>query len=403
MVETGSGTQRSPAMRILIGIVSLVLPVIVILGGLMVARWMMETGPEAKRKKPKRRARLVQVIAAESKDVRTTVDAMGTVRAAREIVLRSRVTGEVVEVSARFIPGGRFDTGEPILTIDARDYELAVERRETELSSARADFDLEKGNQEIARREFELLGEEIAEEDRALVLREPQLAKARAQVGQAETALAEAELALQRTRIVAPFPCLVRERNVNLGAQVTSSTALATLLGTGELWVEASIPVDRLIWIDLPKIAGQNGSAATVIDPTGQTHSATVLSLTGELEPQGRMARILIGVSEPPAGDGSGLIPGAYVRVKINGRPLTNVIPIPSRFIRDGDTVWLMSADGKLSIRPINIAFRERDVVYADEGLAAGERVVTSDLSTPVPGMPLRLNGDEAPAEGTPK
>ncbi len=62
-----------------------------------------------------------------------------------------------------------------------------------------------------------------------------------------------------------------------------------------------------------------------------------------------------------------------------------------------------MSADGKLSIRPINIAFRERDVVYADEGLAAGERVVTSDLSTPVPGMPLRLNGDEAPAEGTPK
>jgi RND family efflux transporter MFP subunit len=361
---------------------------------------MLETGPVAAKKKPKRRARLVEVVPAEAVDVTTMVQAMGTVQPSREVVLLPRVSGEVIEVSERFVPGGRFDTGDVILRIDPRDYELMVKRRESELAAARADLELEQGNQEIARREYELLGEKISEEDRALVLRKPQLAKVRAQVELAETALAEAKLALTRTVVRAPFPCLVRDRGVNLGTRVGTGTAIATLLDADRLWVLASVPVDRLDWIRLPGRTGETGAPARIFDTHGDAHPGTVLGLTGELEPQGRMARVLVGVDRPEGAADPGILIGSYLRVEIEGRRLSDVVALEGRLVHDGDTVWVMDPGDRLDLRRVEVEFRERERVYISSGLDAGERVVASDLASPVQGMPLRLNGDGGGGEG---
>ena len=49
-----------------------------------------------------------------------------------------------------------------------------------------------------------------------------------------------------------------------------------------------------------------------------------------------------------------------------------------------------MDAEDKLDIRPIEIAFRDRDRVLISGGIKTGERLVVSRLATPVQGMPLR-------------
>ncbi|MDT8342760.1 MAG: HlyD family efflux transporter periplasmic adaptor subunit, partial [Longimicrobiales bacterium] len=168
---------------------------------------------------------------------------MGTVVPARVVELHPRVSGEVVWVSGQLAPGGRLRQGETLLRLDTTDYELALQRLRTHLARAEADLAVEQGNQAIARREFELLGEVVGEADQSLLLRKPQLDAARATVDGVQAEIARAEVELERTTLRVPFNALVRSRAVDVGARVTQSTVLATLVGTDTYWVEAAVPV----------------------------------------------------------------------------------------------------------------------------------------------------------------
>jgi multidrug efflux pump subunit AcrA (membrane-fusion protein) len=70
------------------------------------------------------------------------------------------------------------------------------------------------------------------------------------------------------------------------------------------------------------------------------------------------------------------------------------VIPLPREYLHERDTVWVF-ADGRLDIRPVNVVWRGRERVLVDDGLEDGERIVTSPLTNPVPGLRLkRADGD---------
>jgi hypothetical protein len=133
--------------------------------------------------------------------------------------------------------------------------------------------------------------------------------------------------------------------------------------------------------------------------------SGEVVRLLGDLEPQGRMARLLVSVPDP-LGDGQAddehapLLLGSYVEVAIAGRELRDVFAISREELRDGDTAWIVSSQGKLDIRPVDVIFRGRDHVLVRAGLEAGERLVTSDLSSPVAGMALRLTDGDSEVAG---
>jgi RND family efflux transporter MFP subunit len=385
--------RRSLLWRALRFVVRVVLPVLVLAAGGWAAKQLLESGPSAKRRPPTRRARLVEVVRARRGDHSTSVQAMGVVRPAREVVVKARVEGEVLEAAGPFVPGARLAEDALILRLDARDYELTVRQRESELAKARADLAVERGNQVIAQRESDLLGEESKDEDRALLLRKPQLAIAEAAVKKAEAALDDARLDVQRTIIRAPFNAVVRERMVDLGAQVTPGTELVRLVGTDEYWVEVSIPVDQLRWIEIPAAAGERGAAVTISDESAwgsqRRRSGHVLCLLSDLEAEGRMARLLVSVGDPLADPP--MLLDAYVRVAIEGRNLEGVVDVDRRLLRDGDRVWVMNEQSRLEIRPVEIAFRERDRVFVSSGIEDGERLVASDLSSVVEGMPLRL------------
>ena len=335
------------------------------------------------------------------------VQAMGTVIAAQEVVLQPRVTGEIVDLNPELVPGGRFKAGEVILQIDRRDYELAVKRTRSQVAQATYDMKMEQGQQEIAGREWELLDMEdsASDLDRELALRKPHLIKAEASLAAAEAAEREANLDLERTTIHAPFNCQVITETVDLGAQVNPQTQLARLVGTDEYWVQVSVPVDRLRWISFPDGQGYPGSSVCIHQQVGTEEpnewSGEVVRLLGDLEPQGRMARVLVSVRDP-LGLAEGnegrppLLIRSYVNVVIEGAELANVVAMQRSALRDGDQVWIMGNDGKLAFREPVITWRNRDTVLIRSGIEAGERLVVSDLPAPVEGMTLRLGDDGA-------
>lgn len=367
----------------------------------LIVTYMMGSTTEAKRTRPERAARLVEVTGLSAGDHTISIEAWGTVQPSRQVSLQPQVAGEVQAIGEGLEPGARVKAGELLVKVDPSDYELTVRQRRSELTRARAELAQEQGRRAVAEQEFTLLEGEVTPAQRRLMLREPQLETARAAVASAEAALAEAELNLKRTEVRAPFNALVLERGVNIGTRVTSGSTLATVAGTDAYWVELTVPASSLRWLEIP------GATVRLYHESVWGRNAwregRVIRLRGDLEDRGRMARLLVEVKDPLGvrePDRPALLLGAFLRAEITGRTLAGALALDRAWLRDDDTLWLMTPDNRLTIRPVEVLYRGADRVFLRDGVKPGERLVTSDLAVPAEGMPLRAAGDPDPSPG---
>jgi RND family efflux transporter MFP subunit len=391
--------------RVLGGILKTVLPLLVLAGAYLLFQGMMATAPEASRKSPERQARLVEVTPAMSQVDVIHIEARGVVRPALRVTLTPQVSGEVVAMSENLVPGGRFEAGDQVLKIDPRDYEYAVEQMESQVTRAQAELTLEEGNQDVAQREYEVLGQELSEADKVLVFRQPQLQTAQAEVAASEAMLRDARLDLERTEVKAPFDALVTMENVDLGSRLGTQTTIAELVGTDTYWVELSIPQSDLRWVVLPTDDAP-GSKVYLRHPKvwgpDMTREGHVVRLLPDLSDQGKMARLLVAVDDPLALEAENahlpkLLIGQYLEAEVIGREVDGAIHIAREHLREGDNIWIMNDAGELEVRPLEILYRGSDTVLASAGVEAGEHIVTTDLATGTAGMPLRTADERAP------
>jgi RND family efflux transporter MFP subunit len=390
--------------------VKYVIPVVIILLGIGFAKYQIDTRPKARQGKSESQARLVTVQTAQVSDITTTISAMGTVVAAKTTTLYPEVSGLVLSLGEEVIPGGLVNTGQRLVQIDSRDNEAIVAQRQSELTKAQLNLKLEYGSQTVARQEYQLLEEILTDQDQELVLRKPHLAEAQSAVQAAQAALDKARLDVERCVITSPFNAIIQQKHVDPGTRVSPSTPLLTLLGTDEYWIEVLVPVHQLRWITIPAENSHPGSHAKIYNTTawreGVFREGTVLRLLGQLEDEGRMAQLLVSIRDPltlseDSSERPPVLIGSYVRVEIEGRNIESVIALKRDYLRDGDAVWIMNKQQELEIRPVEVVFRSKDMVYITQGIEVGEQIVTTDISAPVAGMPLRLDGNPENPEPT--
>lgn len=373
--------------------------VILIIAALTVGAIFL-TEPTAQRSSAsKQTAMLVEVTGVELGDFRPTIVAMGTVMAEQEIMLSPRVSGEIVSVSPAFTPGGFVEEGDVLLQIDPADYEAVLLQRQSELRQRAADLELEQGRQDLAKRDYEQLKGTISDEYETLVLRAPQFDIAQAAVQSAQAAVQRAQLDLERTRLQAPFDAHVLSREAHVGSQVSPGQSIGQLVGIASYWVETSVPMASLRWIEFPNEAGAPGSAGQVRNraawPEGTFREGQVHRLIGALEAETRLARVLLTVQDPLSRNPESaelppLMVGSFVEVRIEGKPIENVIRMDRDYLRQNDTVWI-NENMLLQIRELDIVFVDEDYVYVRDGLKEGDQVVTTNLATVVEGASLRL------------
>jgi RND family efflux transporter MFP subunit len=360
----------------------------------LVSYWIQSSEPTAEREAATRRsAALVETIAVEIGTYRPTLTVLGTVRPARDIVLSPRVGGQIIVVEESFTPGGLVRARQPLLRIDPADYEQILVARESEKQQVQAELSIEEGRQQAARREFELLGEDIAEANRSLVLREPQIQSLRAKLRAAEASLQQARLDLERTVIRAPFAAQILDRSVELGSEVSAGDALARIVGVDEYWVLATVPLDKVRWIELPA-GDREGARATVRHRTawreGERRQGRVQRLIGEVDESTRLARVIVAVPRPLGEGGEpSLVLGSIVQVEIEGVPVDDAVRLDRAYLRQDDTVWVLD-EGTLSIRSVGVLFSDAEHAFIGEGLEAGDRVVTTNLATVADGLAIR-------------
>lgn len=342
------------------------------------------------------------------------IEVYGTVIPSRQVRIQPEVSGRVTEMNEKLIPGGYLSEGAMLVRIDSRDYEAQVAARKDQVVQAGLRLKQEQARQAIAREEWELLGDTIPPDkaNRELALRIPQIESAEAALNAAQSALFKAELDLERCTVLAPFNALVLHENVDPGQLVNSQTEIAVLAGTDRYWVRVSVPTEYLPWIEIPKEGGK-GSVAKITQKTGLNNISRkgyVIRLLGDLDTNGRMARLLVSVDDPlnlkKDRDQISLLLGSYVTVEIAGKSMSDIMVVPRNAIRnlDGEAasryqdyegIWIMDRDDRLQIKPVEVVWRAQDSVFITTDMSDGIRLVTSSIPTPIRGMKLTIHSSE--------
>ncbi|MBF0377245.1 MAG: HlyD family efflux transporter periplasmic adaptor subunit [Desulfamplus sp.] len=409
--------------------IRLILPILIIGAGIAFAKHLYDTKPVAKRIKPVIPPPLVETIILQPIDHSVIINSMGKVISSQTISLKARVGGFVIETSPEFIPGGIYKKGDVIVKLDPKDFELVLKQQEAMLAKAEASLKLEMGKQDVARAELRLMqntsGKMIGNSD--LALRVPQLEQIKADIASIKVDIEKARLNLERTTVKVPFNCTIIDVLIQEGSQISSQEPLATIAAIDEYRVETAVPVDQLKWIDFSADNSLRGSDVIITTADGIKYQGFVIRLIGKLSDKSRLAKLLITIEDPLylkqseslnqkekktisqnnqskminqnntiSNKKIPLLIDSYVQADIQGKTIENVFKLPRAAVRDGDKIWLADngVDNKndiLVIKNIDVLWKDREAVYIKDSVKSGDRVVISELSSPVNGMIVKI------------
>ncbi len=384
----------------------------IVLIGVLIGFGLLLNRAQTESTQHERSAQLVTVMDVERRLASPRIEAQGTVVPARQVTLESEVSGRVLRRHPGLVNGGVVQQNEILLEIDPRDYQISVEQAENQVKLAEAELAIEEGHQVVAEQEWEHFGNHD-EEPPPLALRKPQQEQAQLEIDRAKHELERARLNLERTRVRAPFAALVQEASIEPGELISPRSPAAKLVALDEFWVQVSVPFETLGRLAIPGRDGDQGSRALVRHESGQDsveHEGEIIRLLGDLDPSGSMARILVGIEDPfslsgeegeqaepdtPALRQAPLLLNSFVSVELEGRRSRDVIKIPRIALHGGNRVHVANSDDVLEIREVDIAWRNSETVAVERNLNHGERLILSGLSSPVEGMPLRVERED--------
>lgn len=327
------------------------------------------------------------------------VTVYGEVRPRVQIDVISEVAGRITSVSPSFAEGGSISAGEPLITIEQRDYLLAVSEakarvaaRELELAQALADADVAKKQ----------LANEKNPSDLALKL--PQIAQARAALEAAEIGLERAQSDLERTQITLPFDARITQTSVDEGQYLGLGRTIASVFSTDIAEVRLPFTDADIAALGIPiGYEAEEGKGLRVrltADVAGTTRQwqGQLVRLDASLDPRTRTTFGTVEVRNPFA-DSEGampMAPGLFVSASVEGRSLTDVLAIPAAGLRAGGRVFIMNDENLLEVRSVRVAHATSEMAYLSNGISEGDRVIVSPIRNPVPGMALSAIQDAA-------
>ncbi|MBL8548326.1 MAG: efflux RND transporter periplasmic adaptor subunit [Hyphomonadaceae bacterium] len=367
-------------------------PLVVIIGGGLLLAVMIATGPKAKEKGEPPHAPAVQFAVAHARPTTVSVNVQGEARPRTEATLAAQVAGRVVWASPKFAEGGSFTEGEVMARIDAADYQLAVVRARAQVAQAQEALTREEAEGELARQDWQALGRGEAP---PLAVREPQLAQARAQLASAEAGLRSAELDLNRASIRAPFTGRVRERRANVGDYVGPGSPVAVMFATETMEIRVPLTDADLASMRLPvgfnASTANPGPAAHVTSVTGGrilTWEGRLVRTEASVDARTRLVYGVVEVRDPfGARHAAPLAPGMFVQTRLEGSNRETLVAAPRSALKRNEFVYVVTANNTIEVRRVRAAQTTADEVLFREGVADGDRVVVSVLTSPREGM----------------
>lgn len=382
-----------------------------ILGGaLAVAVVLVLLRPEPPRSEPPDQTPVVTTIPAVEWDEPLLVTGAGTVRPTAEIDVTPQVGGRLVWVSPEFVSGGRVAKGDPLVRIEDADYRNRVAQARAQVAADEVALLQAEEEARIAADEFRRFQARSGAtgEPSPLTLRQPQLDAARASLERARAQLADAELALERTEIRAPFDGVVRSESADVGGLAAAGQSLGRLYASDV--VEVVVPLSDTdaalltgVW-DLRAGTSDRRVPARVTTELGARRFAWdgyVDRAEAALDEQTRTIDVVVRVPSPfdpglpiDAREETGppLLVGQFAQVEMEGRSGDYHL-IPRSGLQVDDQVWVADGD-RVRIVPVDVIQTREQDVFVRGDLRDGDAVIVSGVTLATDGMRVRRSTD---------
>jgi membrane fusion protein, multidrug efflux system len=303
----------------------------------------------------------------------------GRIAPARVADVRPQVSGIVVE--RLFRQGSEVRAGEPLYRIDPRPFEVEVMLNEAALAKAEA---VHQQAQQHARRIALLFTQRVmseSENEKAIASER----QARAEVEGRKAELARARLNLGYATVRAPIDGVVGAALVSEGAlAVQNETNLATIQQLDLVYADFTQSVTELNQLrraldsgDLDRIEADAAKVQLILDDD------TIYSLNGKLlfsdaKVDANTGQVTLrGEFHNPKRE---LLPGMYVRVRIDQGIDSDAIAVPEQAIqRNGggaSEVFVVKDDNRVAVQPVRTGSVQDGVWFVTDGLKAGDKVV---------------------------
>jgi len=304
----------------------------------------------------------------------------GRISPTRVSEVRARVSGIIVE--RLFQQGTEVKAGDPLYRIDPKPFEVELQASEAALDKAMAALDLASQH---ARRIATLTSQRAApeaENEKAIGAQR----QAEAEVGSRRAEVARARLNLDYATIRAPISGVVGAALVSEGALVVQNdtTSLATIQQLDPIYADFTQSVAEMNKLrrafdtgDLDRIAPDAAKVRLVLDDgtvypiSGKLlfSEAKVDAFTGQVTLRGQFTN--------PSRE---LLPGMYVRVRIDQGLDSDAIAVPQQAIQrnggGGSEVFVVKDDNHIAVQPVRTGSVQDGLWFVTEGLKAGDKVV---------------------------
>jgi RND family efflux transporter MFP subunit len=359
-LERGPATPVRRRRPIVIGAV-----IVALLGLIVAARTLFRTPPAVE-------VAQVTVPPASSAGVPVLSGAGYVVSAERYVSIGVRVAGRIDRYLVE--EGDRVQAGDPLVQLDAREYEAGVRRAEANVRQARATAVLKRQQRARAER---LAASGVLSRDE-LDVRIAEADTAEAAIAQTEAALAEARVALDYTTLRAPTAGIILAKSKEVGEIAVPGG----FSGSGDLIRMANLEDLRgqvdVTESELAKI--RSGQAAEVVPDAypDRHYEARVVKLYPQIDRQKGTLRVEAQIAKPD----EFLWPDMSARVTflapLAGGEGAGRVLVPRAAVRGDEHapfVWTV-VDGRVHRVPVTVGGEFGDQLQATSGLAGGETVI---------------------------
>ena len=321
------------------------------------------------------------------KDFQVQISSNGTTTPFTQTVLTAEVGGEVIYRSKKFAEGASVIEGEILAKIDDTDLQLQYKNALLQLANAEVQYSLQLAEAEVAKEAWDKIGDGVASD---LALKKPQLKQAEAFLEVAKAQVSSAAKKLNKTEIIAPYAGRIQNVNIDLGTTIIPGQPVGAMYTSSEIEITLAVKDNDLQFLSIPmdgRKLNPSEQASVVIESfyKGKTQSwkGKLERVDGVIDPVTRMINLIaVFKNDFIESDKPNLPIGLFVEAKIDGITLKNIFEIPINSISEDNEVYIVDKDNQLELRELTILKKYSEFVIIKDGLKAGERIVTSKLST---------------------
>jgi membrane fusion protein, multidrug efflux system len=314
-------------------------------------------------------------------DEAIVLSGLGTVQALNTASIQSQVTGVLEEVD--FVEGQSVKKGDILAKIDPRLYQAALTQAQGQLARdtalhAQAQSDLER---------YQKLGREDSIALQQIADQQFLVAQYAAAMETDKGLIASDQTQVDYATLRAPFDGVTGLLQVDIGnlIQPSNTTGIVVLTQVQPISVVFTLPSNDIAAVQSAMARGP--VQTTVYDQTGtkELDVGTLLSINNQATPTSGTFQL----KAISPNRNRQLWPGTFVNVDLTTSVVADALTIPTNAVQQNDKgqfVFVLGADNRVAIRPVEVAQRLHAVALISKGLQAGETVVVQGQYRLTPG-----------------